>query len=74
MESCITGLCIPSKNRIHFFVIEKPTYNNTFKHNFYNLVDPKQVNLYGRPPNATNDAVWQKAVQENPDPSWCVFV
>ncbi|KIM41314.1 hypothetical protein M413DRAFT_27686 [Hebeloma cylindrosporum] len=45
-----------------------------FQHNFYNLVDPKQVNLYGRPPNATNDALWQKAVQENPDPSCLVPV
>ncbi|KAF9554978.1 hypothetical protein CPC08DRAFT_737499 [Agrocybe pediades] len=44
------------------------------QHNFYNLVDPKQVNLYGRPPNALNDAIWQKAVQENPDPSCLVPV
>jgi nuclear pore complex protein Nup54 len=36
-------------------------------------VDPKQVNLYGRPPNATNDALWEKAVKENPDPSWYDF-
>lgn len=29
--------------------------------------------MYGRPPNATNDVLWQKALQENPDPSWCVL-
>ncbi|KAF9011750.1 nucleoporin complex subunit 54-domain-containing protein [Cyathus striatus] len=40
-----------------------------FQHPFYNLVEPTQVNLYGRPPNALNDAVWDKAVKENPDPS-----
>ncbi|KAL5495512.1 NUP57 [Sanghuangporus weigelae] len=40
-----------------------------FEHFFYNLVDPSQVHLYGRPPNATNDALWQKATRENPDPS-----
>jgi hypothetical protein len=39
---------------------------------FYNRVDPAQVGLYGRPPNATNDALWARAVRENPDPSWCV--
>ncbi|EMD36850.1 hypothetical protein CERSUDRAFT_114774 [Gelatoporia subvermispora B] len=38
-----------------------------FQHYFYNLVDPNQVHLYGRPANATNDALWQKAVRENPD-------
>ncbi|KAI0074259.1 hypothetical protein K474DRAFT_1601794, partial [Panus rudis PR-1116 ss-1] len=43
-------------------------------HYFYNLVDPTQVHLYGRPPNATNDALWQKAVRENPDPSCLVPV
>ncbi|KAK0469240.1 nucleoporin complex subunit 54-domain-containing protein [Desarmillaria tabescens] len=45
-----------------------------FQHYFYNLVEPNQVNMYGRPPNATNDALWQKAVQENPDPSCLVPV
>lgn len=30
--------------------------------------------MYGRPPNATNDALWQKALQENPDPSCLVPV
>jgi hypothetical protein len=44
------------------------------KHYFYNLVDPAQVNLYGRPPNATNEALWQKAVRENPDRSCLVPV
>ncbi|PAV22212.1 nucleoporin nup44 [Pyrrhoderma noxium] len=43
--------------------------NCRFQHFFYNLVDPSQVHLYGRPPNAINDALWQKALRENPDPS-----
>ncbi|KAL7284788.1 hypothetical protein ACG7TL_002095 [Trametes sanguinea] len=45
-----------------------------FQHYFYNLVDPSQVHLYGRPPNAFNDALWQKAIRENPDPSCFVPV
>lgn len=45
-----------------------------FQHYFYNLVDPSQVHLYGRPPNATNDTLWQKAIRENPDPSCLVPV
>ncbi|KAF8743566.1 hypothetical protein AX14_002114 [Amanita brunnescens Koide BX004] len=44
-----------------------------FQYNFYNLVDPNQIHLYGRPPNAT-DAIWDKAVRENPDPSCLVPV
>lgn len=28
--------------------------------------------MYGRPANATNDALWQQAVRENPDPSLSV--
>ncbi|KAH8102050.1 hypothetical protein BXZ70DRAFT_49810 [Cristinia sonorae] len=48
--------------------------NCAFQHHFYNLVDPSQVHLYGRPANAVNDALWQKAVQENPDPSCFVPV
>ncbi|KAJ7595012.1 nucleoporin complex subunit 54-domain-containing protein [Mycena floridula] len=45
-----------------------------FQRCFYNLVDPSQVNMYGRPPNVTNESRWQKAVQENPDPSCLVPV
>jgi nuclear pore complex protein Nup54 len=37
-------------------------------------VDPNQVSLYGRPQDATNDALWQKAVRENPDPTWYDFL
>ncbi|EKM57328.1 uncharacterized protein PHACADRAFT_255029 [Phanerochaete carnosa HHB-10118-sp] len=45
-----------------------------FQHYFYNLVDPAQVHFYGRPSNAVNDALWQKAVRENPDPDCMVPV
>ncbi|KAJ3490044.1 hypothetical protein NLI96_g1728 [Meripilus lineatus] len=45
-----------------------------FQHYFYNLVDPAQVQQYGRPANATNDALWQKALNDNPDPSCLVPV
>ncbi|KAJ7808732.1 hypothetical protein B0H14DRAFT_2380282 [Mycena olivaceomarginata] len=31
---------------------------------------PAQVGLYGRPPNATDDALWARAIRENPDPGW----
>ncbi|KAJ6456190.1 nucleoporin complex subunit 54-domain-containing protein [Mycena sanguinolenta] len=43
-----------------------------FQYFFYNRVDPNQVGLYGRPPNATNDALWAKAVRDNPDPTCLV--
>ncbi|KAJ6569880.1 nucleoporin complex subunit 54-domain-containing protein [Mycena vulgaris] len=43
-----------------------------FQYFFYNRVDPNQVGLYGRPPNATNDTLWAKAVRENPDPTCLV--
>ncbi|KAJ7766387.1 nucleoporin complex subunit 54-domain-containing protein [Mycena maculata] len=43
-----------------------------FQYYFYNRVDPNQVGLYGRPPNATNEVLWTKAVRENPDPSCLV--
>ncbi|KAJ7111321.1 nucleoporin complex subunit 54-domain-containing protein [Mycena epipterygia] len=43
-----------------------------FQYFFYNRVDPNQVGLYGRPPNATNEALWTKAVRENPDPTCLV--
>ncbi|KAI0767643.1 nucleoporin complex subunit 54-domain-containing protein [Fomes fomentarius] len=45
-----------------------------FQHYFYNLVDPTQAHLYGRPSNASNEQQWQKAVRENPDPSCFVPV
>ncbi|KAG8900049.1 hypothetical protein FRB99_006281 [Tulasnella sp. 403] len=45
-----------------------------FQHYFYNMVDPQQISFYGRPPNATNEELWQKALQDNPDPSRLVPV
>ena len=30
--------------------------------------------MYGRPANATNEVLWQKAVRENPDPVWLVLL
>ena len=30
------------------------------------------MHLYGRPANATDESLWQKAVRENPDPTWYV--
>ncbi|QRV99106.1 nucleoporin nup44 [Ceratobasidium sp. AG-Ba] len=37
-----------------------------FQYYFYNLVDNPQS--YGRPANATNEALWKRAVSENPNP------
>ncbi|KAG8216116.1 nucleoporin complex subunit 54-domain-containing protein [Butyriboletus roseoflavus] len=45
-----------------------------FQHYFYNLVDPAVISQYGRPANATNEALWQRAVRENPDHSCMVPV
>ncbi|KAH7928348.1 hypothetical protein BV22DRAFT_1005127 [Leucogyrophana mollusca] len=45
-----------------------------FQHYFYNLVEPTQVSAFGRPPNAFNEGLWQRAVRENPDPSCLVPV
>ncbi|KAF7309969.1 C2H2-type domain-containing protein [Mycena indigotica] len=39
-----------------------------FQHVFYNRVNPQQINLYGRPANMS-EALWTKAVRDNPDPS-----
>ncbi|KAG8837583.1 hypothetical protein FRC18_008807 [Serendipita sp. 400] len=38
-----------------------------FQHVFYNVVDPAQVGNYTRPPYVS-DAMWEKAIKENPDP------
>ncbi|KAG1752247.1 hypothetical protein EDB19DRAFT_1100046 [Suillus lakei] len=45
-----------------------------FQHYFYNLVPPAQVSAFGRPANATNEALWQRAVHDNPDPNCMVPV
>ncbi|KAH0831242.1 nucleoporin complex subunit 54-domain-containing protein [Lanmaoa asiatica] len=37
-------------------------------------VDPALINQYGRPANAINEALWQRAIRENPDPSCMVPV
>ncbi|CAE6410750.1 unnamed protein product [Rhizoctonia solani] len=37
-----------------------------FQYYFYNLVENPQA--YGRPANATNEALWKRAVSENPNP------
>jgi len=44
--------------------------NCVFQHFFYNLVAPEQVGLYQRPANWTNQALWERAMRENPDPTW----
>jgi hypothetical protein len=53
-------------------IITLPTGLSTVQYIFYHRADPAQVGLYGRPPNATNDALWARAVRENPDPGRCV--
>jgi len=30
--------------------------------------------MYGRPANAIDEGLWQKAVRENPDPAWSVVL
>ncbi|CEL53270.1 Nucleoporin nup44 OS=Schizosaccharomyces pombe (strain 972 / ATCC 24843) GN=nup44 PE=2 SV=1 [Rhizoctonia solani AG-1 IB] len=37
-----------------------------FQYYFYNLVENPQA--YGRPMNATNEALWKRAISENPNP------
>ncbi|KIY43006.1 hypothetical protein FISHEDRAFT_27973, partial [Fistulina hepatica ATCC 64428] len=45
-----------------------------FQHYFYNVEDPNRVNLFGRPPNAKNDVLWETAVRKNPNPACMVPV
>ncbi|KAK4047920.1 hypothetical protein OIV83_005104 [Microbotryomycetes sp. JL201] len=40
-----------------------------FQTYFYNeVLPPNTTNMYGRPPQGTDERAWQKAVRENPDP------
>ncbi|CAE6359805.1 unnamed protein product [Rhizoctonia solani] len=39
---------------------------NSLQYYFYNLVENPQA--YGRPMNATNEALWKRAISENPNP------
>ncbi|GAA5957072.1 hypothetical protein JCM21900_000784 [Sporobolomyces salmonicolor] len=44
-----------------------------FQTYFYNEpTPPNTVQMYGRPPNGTDEKAWQKAVRENPDPDHLV--
>ena len=40
-----------------------------FKYFFYNVVDEGTTQFYSRPPGATDDAKWARAVRDNPDPT-----
>ncbi|ORZ10718.1 nucleoporin complex subunit 54-domain-containing protein [Absidia repens] len=44
-----------------------------FRHYFYNMVPPNEVQLYIRPPNQ-DEQLWNEAQQKNPDPSCMVPV
>ncbi|KAI8343612.1 nucleoporin complex subunit 54-domain-containing protein [Chlamydoabsidia padenii] len=44
-----------------------------FRHYFYNMVPPNEVQLYVRPPNQ-DEQLWNEAQQKNPDPSCMVPV
>ncbi|KIJ64824.1 hypothetical protein HYDPIDRAFT_175333 [Hydnomerulius pinastri MD-312] len=37
------------------------------QHYLHHLADPGHVSLYGRPPNVTNEALWQRAMRTSPD-------
>ena len=39
-----------------------------FKYYFYNVVEAGTARQYGRPPGAVDEAKWNKALRENPDP------
>jgi hypothetical protein len=62
---------VVSRYLMFLYLVGLQLKNHEIKHYFYNVVDPRQVHLYGPPVNATNDALWQQAVRENPDPSKC---
>ncbi|KAJ3217642.1 hypothetical protein HK099_005387 [Clydaea vesicula] len=47
--------------------------NCQFRHYFYNLVNPNDVNAYQKPPNE-DEGLWQQAVRDNPDSTCMVPV
>ncbi|KAG8932471.1 hypothetical protein FRC02_001095 [Tulasnella sp. 418] len=69
-----TGVSVQDQIQAIYNAWDPSSSSCRFQHYFYNVVDQQQVGLYGRPPNATNEALWQKAVRENPDPSRMVPV
>ena len=68
MGSRITAMSVPGSS----IVLPDASLlkDGIVQHFFYNMVDPAQIHLYGRPANARNDSLWEKAVRENPDPKW----
>lgn len=49
----------------------KNSPNNQFKHYFYNIVHPSEVQMYTRPQNS-DEVLWAQAVANNPDPTTMV--
>jgi nuclear pore complex protein Nup54 len=43
--------------------------NCKFKHYFYNIVHPSEVQRFTKPPNE-DDKAWEMAMKNNPDPTW----
>ena len=44
-----------------------------FKHYFYNVVPPQEVQLYIKPENHDAEK-WKEAQEQNPDPTTYVFI
>ncbi|KAF8752275.1 Nucleoporin complex subunit 54 [Rhizoctonia solani] len=60
----------PAKNNlqvsVHLQAWSPASPDCRFQYYFYNLVENPQA--YGRPANATNEALWKRAISENPNP------